>query len=47
MRYKGEKDLWIRKGNGGKKKVITYQSVKYVIVFLILWKRKPTSKELN
>lgn len=29
------------------KKVITYQSVKYVIVFLILWKRKPASKKFN
>jgi len=28
-------------------KKISYQSVKYVIVFLILWKGKPTSEELN
>lgn len=36
MRYRGEEDFWIRKGNGKKKEVITYQSVKYVIIFLIL-----------
>lgn len=47
MRYRGEEDLWTKKGNGKIKKVITYQSVKYVIVFLILWKRKPASKKLN